>query len=1049
MTTRRTRACARRFRLAIELAAIMVAVLFLLPMGTFSAGTIGGFVGSSTLVHPAASSVPAPFRATIVKSSADDWPELHQVPDLKGFASNSPLTSTNASKLGVAWATNLYGSALDSPVVAYDPLLGETLAYVGTETGNVVGVNLVNGQIVWGTWLGSPIRSTPLIYNGSLYVGTFINPTLFKLNATTGTTEASVVSPRPFEATPTIATPPGGVATLYIGTVDTGPGPGPFLAYNANNLSLEWKFTGYNVTAGSWDSAAYAVSASGVPMVVFGTDNPDSSIYDLNALTGTLIWRFQTDNPNGGDYDVASGPTISPPGANGFPQGVVYAVNKIAKMYALDLNNGTLIWETNFNALAGATGVARSTPALDGTNVIFGYTNGLVDLNAKTGAKFWIYNDSTDTESIASPALAGGHGTAIAVTGDVGGFLDVVSVVGGSPLYSYSLGGYVTASPAVSGGNIVIATAGGYLYDFAVGGGNDAVLPTTTITTPTEGSTLANPAGDLTVNGSATDSVSVAAVEVAVQLNGVGGAWWDAATGTWSPGPIDNPATLHTPGAKSTTWSLAFPVPSAGATVQVFANTVSSSGQSDLTGSDVEFVVDYNTKGPHLEVTPSFAAPGGTVTVNGGGFGPSQKVSLQLLGAILANLTSHANGSFPSTRVAIPLDAAFGLAAITGVGKNASDSSSAAITITNNWDQFGYDPGHSGYEPNDGSLNYLIFPGGNNWVRLAWHFDPGTPIDSSPAVSDGVAYVADTAGQLFAVDTHNGGLLWTFTLASGAALDGSPAVDPALGLVFVGANDGTLYAVRTANGTLAWSVNVTGDVRAPLYSNGDIIVTSSTGVVKSVVEMTGVVQWTHNFSGQSLSGPAYNASSNLVVVGESNGNVVAMNASTGSTLWSYATGAPVDAAATVYGGVVYVGSNSDRVYALKAATGALIWSYKTGGYVQDTGSLSSNLTNGALTLFIGSNDGNLYALKATTGAELFLTAMGSPIVGVSTAKGIAVFETGGGTISATRSYVAEDGWHYKTGGSLTTAPVLLDGAIYVCATNGNLYAFTPTGAAPA
>ena len=64
-------------------------------------------------------------------SSKYDWPTFHRGAQRWGLAANSTLSAANAGKLGVAWATDLYGAALDSPVVAYDGGLGKTLAYIG------------------------------------------------------------------------------------------------------------------------------------------------------------------------------------------------------------------------------------------------------------------------------------------------------------------------------------------------------------------------------------------------------------------------------------------------------------------------------------------------------------------------------------------------------------------------------------------------------------------------------------------------------------------------------------------------------------------------------------------------------------------------------------------------------------------------------------------------------------------------------------------------------------------------------------------------------
>jgi outer membrane protein assembly factor BamB len=1032
---------ASRTTLLLAVTVVALAALMTLPTGAYFAPRAG--TPSATTVQSGGAPIGTLFHVNVPKSSAYDWPEPHQTPLLTAYAPHSSLSSLNASKLGVAWATNIYGGALDSPVVAYDPMLGETLAYIGTEAGNVLAINVATGQIVWGIWLGSPIRASPLENNGSLYVGTDTTATFYKLNATTGTIDCSLVNSDPFESIPTIATPRGGVQTIFFGSLDEGATAAPFLAINAGNCSLEWKFSAYNRTAGSWNSASYAVTKSGLPLVLFGTDNPDSSVYALNALTGTLVWRFQCYNPGVSDFDVASGAAISPPGKNGFAQGVVYVVNKAARAYALDLNNGTLIWETNFDALAGnITGVSRSTPALDGTNVIFGFAEGLFDLNYSTGAAIWQYTDPTHTESISSPAIAGGHGHGIVVTGDVGGDLDVVSVVGGKQLYTYPTGGYMTASPAILNGNILIATAGGFLYDFAVGGDNNAVLPTTTVGSPAQGSAVANPNGNLAVSGTASGPTTIGAVDVAIQSDGVGGPWWDASTASWSPGPVDNLAKLGSSHALSTTWSLSFPVAAAGGTFQVFANAVVSAGQTDLVGAAASFAVNYSTVGPRLTASAAYVPPAGSLTLTGGGFGPSESVKISLHGKVLATVTSSPSGALPTTSVTAPPSSSFGLTSFVAVGQTSGLTSSAPVTIANNWDQTGYSPSQNPYEPNDPTLNYVINAGQTDWVQLAWHFDTGIAMNASPAVVQGIAYVGDTAGNLYALQIHDGGLLWTYTLASGAAIDGSPAVDLARGLVFIGAHDGTVSAVYLSNGTLAWTRSIGSPVSAPIFSGGILYVTANSGTVDALKESTGAVSWSTTLAANITAAPTLNSSAKLLVVGASNGDLVALNSSSGAKSWTYVTGGAITASATSYGGSVYVGSSDGKVYALNQLTGAFQWSYVTGAAVQDTGAISNQHTAGNLQLMIGSNNGFLYALQLSNGARLFSNDVGGPVRGVGAMDGIVVLETSTGSITAARTDGNDTVWHYQTRAGLASDPVLIDGTIFVAASDGNLYAFT-------
>ena len=166
--------------------------------------------------------------------------------------------------------------------------------------------------------------------------------------------------------------------------------------------------------------------------------------------------------------------------------------------------------------------------------------------------------------------------------------------------------------------------------------------------------------------------------------------------------------------------------------------------------------------------------------VMGGGFADSESIDISLLGETLATTTSTATGTIPTTSVPIPLSAAFGQTSLIATGQRSRETTAAAITIADNWDQLGYSGTHAGFEPNDNIFYNSIHPGASIFLSTAWRYQFGAPIDTAPAVADGVAYVGNTAGQLVEVDVHNGAPLWTWNLPSGAAIAGSPAVDLSL-----------------------------------------------------------------------------------------------------------------------------------------------------------------------------------------------------------------------------------------------------------------------------
>ena len=154
-----------------------------------TAVTAAALLGWAATVAVPAVAGPAPHdRATAMRpaggSPAFDWPELHLNPQLGGYAANGTVSAANAAGLGVRWATDLYGAILDSPAVAFDSSTGQTLGYVGTDSGDFFAIDMATGKIVWSTQLSGAVQTSPLVSNGAVWVGTRTNPTIYKLDAT-------------------------------------------------------------------------------------------------------------------------------------------------------------------------------------------------------------------------------------------------------------------------------------------------------------------------------------------------------------------------------------------------------------------------------------------------------------------------------------------------------------------------------------------------------------------------------------------------------------------------------------------------------------------------------------------------------------------------------------------------------------------------------------------------------------------------------------------------------------------------------------------------
>jgi outer membrane protein assembly factor BamB len=259
-------------------------------------------------------------------------------------------------------------------------------------------------------------------------------------------------------------------------------------------------------------------------------------------------------------------------------------------------------------------------------------------------------------------------------------------------------------------------------------------------------------------------------------------------------------------------------------------------------------------------------------------------------------------------------------------------------------------------------------------LQLKWQSIPisyiqqGNTIESSPAVVNGVVYIGNLDGSLYALNASTGATLWSTTKSGGGS--SSPAV--ANGVVYYGFGAG-MFALNASTGASLWGYEVDDYAfsSSPAVANGIVYVGSEDNNVYALGASTGIKLWSYATGNEVLSSPA--VANGVVYVGSDDNNVYALNASTGAKLWSYTTGGGVFSSPAVANGVVYVGSEDNNAYALNASTGAKLWSYATGNKVLS----SPAVANGVV--YVASDDGNTYALNASTGAKLRSYTTGNAI----------------------------------------------------------------------
>ena len=522
------------------------------------------------------------------------WTMFHHDPTHTGVAEDNAIGVGNAGGLGLDWAVNTGAASYTSPVVAHSASLGKTLVYAANQMGAISAYDAGTGDRQWVLQLAASIQSSPAVVNNVIYFGAN-DHRLYAVNASTGATICSYETPGNISSSPTIVNPGSGLVVYFGENGITGADDGGHeFAINgvdpnaATDCSLKWSFSGFGnppgsaKLAGSWSPPAYGVDKNGRKLVVFGGSSPDCAVYAVDALTGQLVWRFQS-QIFAQDNDVGAGPTITPPGVNGFVDGRVYVGGKDRIFYSLNLRTGSKDWQFSIrDDSPNVGGATRSTAAVLNDKLYVGYGAGVYALNAKTGAKVWKTQQFgvTTQEVISSPAITGANGPGsgrVLFVGDMAGKFRAFSM-GGALKWTYTTGGFIYGSPAIADGHVFTTSSDGFLYAFAPGGAIGP-KPTTSITSPAAGATVDN-TGSVTVTGSAGDNTKVSKVLVAVK-NKNSGQWWNAGTNSWGKTYQETQAALSNPGGASTNWDMSFDVPFNGGPFQIEASAVDGGGQHD------------------------------------------------------------------------------------------------------------------------------------------------------------------------------------------------------------------------------------------------------------------------------------------------------------------------------------------------------------------------------------------------------------------------------------------------------------------------------------
>ncbi|MES2883535.1 MAG: outer membrane protein assembly factor BamB [Pseudomonadota bacterium] len=260
------------------------------------------------------------------------------------------------------------------------------------------------------------------------------------------------------------------------------------------------------------------------------------------------------------------------------------------------------------------------------------------------------------------------------------------------------------------------------------------------------------------------------------------------------------------------------------------------------------------------------------------------------------------------------------------------------------------------------------------WSRGVGDGAAGRPTGLRPALEADGLFVAESGGQVLALDPATGRELWKADLK--ARLSAGPSL---LGdLVLVGSLDGDVIALKRADGTAAWRAQVSSEVLAPPVGAGDVVVARTIdGRMFGLSSADGKRLWSFDrtvptLTLRGLSPPLIEG--NRVLLGMDSGRVAAIQLRDGAPLWEQAISVPsgrtelerladIDAQLLEADGGVLVASYGGDVTLIDPVDGQSRWrrAIKSGAGVAVGGS----------NVYVSDTDGVVWALDAASGAAVW------------------------------------------------------------------------------
>ncbi len=247
---------------------------------------------------------------------------------------------------------------------------------------------------------------------------------------------------------------------------------------------------------------------------------------------------------------------------------------------------------------------------------------------------------------------------------------------------------------------------------------------------------------------------------------------------------------------------------------------------------------------------------------------------------------------------------------------------------------------------------------------LKWESEAsGSFPNSSISVYDDLVFINDLSGRIFCYQIDSGKKIGSLKYSSGSVY--STPIPFRSKVIFPVAlekeNLTELIIYNYDQGKELEDIELPGRVLTQMIAlDDDVLFTTEAGIAYRY-NSAGKKIWETHTRVSTRSSPAL--VNNLFIFGNDKGEIIALNDSTGDSVYVKKIGGHFFSGLTISKNIIYAGNDNGNVYALNAEDGEIIWQFDTGPRIKMEPAIDEQ------NLYIGNLNGSFYSIDKVTGSE--------------------------------------------------------------------------------